>query len=160
MTPHRRPRPPAAGFTFIEVLVALLLLSLGVLGLARLQLESLQGTHAAYQRSIASLAAQDAQERLWRAFAQRVDADPAVSDTCPMQPDVLSALNEDDGVWQERWDTYLPGLEAEHVHHDPDADTPCTFAITVRWQESRFADETDEEGMVTLTYDTRLPGKE
>ncbi len=58
-----------SGFTLIEALVALLVLSIGMLGVAAMQLKALQGAHVAYQRSIASLAAQDAQERLWAEVA-------------------------------------------------------------------------------------------
>jgi type IV pilus assembly protein PilV len=58
------------GFTLIEVLVTLLLLSLGVLGSAALQLKALQTTHSAYQRSLASVLAIDAGERLWLGLAQ------------------------------------------------------------------------------------------
>src|SRR5690554_5039593 len=53
------------GFSLIEALIALLVLSIGMLGAAAMQLNALQSAHIAYQRSIATLAAQDAQERLW-----------------------------------------------------------------------------------------------
>ncbi len=72
----RRHSIGSAGFTLIEALVALLVLSIGLLGVAAMQLEALQGAHAAYQRSIASLAAQDVQERLWAEVAQNPGVPP------------------------------------------------------------------------------------
>lgn len=53
------------GFTLLEILVALIILSIGLLGVAALQLQSVQNSHASYERSIASLQARDLVERMW-----------------------------------------------------------------------------------------------
>ncbi|MFG6139444.1 type IV pilus modification protein PilV [Halomonas sp. B23F22_10] len=129
------------GFTLIEALVALLVLTIGMLGVAAMQLKALQGAHAAYQRSIASLAAQDAQERLWARMAELGDL------TCPAAGDV----NGDDQGWYGQWSDFLPGLGDSPVG-DP---TNCEFDVTVSWSESRFADEA-EPG---FSYIVRLPGE-
>jgi len=42
------------GFTLIEVLIALAVLSIGLAGMAALQLSSLQYTHSAHYRSLAT----------------------------------------------------------------------------------------------------------
>lgn len=47
------------GFTLIEVLIALLVLAVGLLGMASLMMTSLQSSQSAYLRSQASLLAQD-----------------------------------------------------------------------------------------------------
>lgn len=57
------------GFSLIEALIALLVLSIGLIGVAAMQLKALQSANAGYQRSVASVAAVDAQERLWAALA-------------------------------------------------------------------------------------------
>lgn len=54
----------ASGFTLIEVLVTLLVLSIGLLGLASLQLQGLSGTHAALLHTQAGVLAVDMAERL------------------------------------------------------------------------------------------------
>lgn len=65
-----------AGFTLLEVLLALLLLSFGVMGFVSLQLSALQAAHSAYQHSLASVLAADVAERLWMGLAEgRVDTD-------------------------------------------------------------------------------------
>lgn len=53
------------GFTLLETLIALLVLSFGLLGLAGLQLKTLQSSHSSYQRGLANIIAADAVERLW-----------------------------------------------------------------------------------------------
>lgn len=127
------------GFTLIEALVALLVLSIGLLGVAAMQLEALQGAHAGYQRSIASLAAQDAQERLWADMAEKGDL------TCPSD----TAVNGVGGGWSNQWSQYLPQLNESPVS----AASDCEFSITVDWDERRFGGNREE-----FSYMVRLPG--
>ena len=56
----------AKGFTMIEVLVALLILSIGLLGMAGLQLVSLQNSGTSLTRSQATMLAYDLAERMRR----------------------------------------------------------------------------------------------
>ena len=126
------------GFTLIEALIALLVLSIGLLGVAAMQLKALQGAHAAYQRSIASLAAQDAQERLW---ANMKDL------KCPDR-DVVNGAND---PWHAQWSVFLPGLNSSPVG-EPSAD--CEFIINVEWDEGRFGGS----GREAFIYTVRLPG--
>jgi type IV pilus assembly protein PilV len=127
------------GFSLIEALVALLVLSIGLLGIAAMQLKSLQGAHAAYQRSIASLAAQDAQERLWGKMAE------AEGLQCPTGSDI----NGSDETWHAQWQPFLPGLDP--VPLKPSGD--CEFDLTLKWEDERFAGE----AAPALTYTIRLP---
>ncbi|MFO8002870.1 type IV pilus modification protein PilV [Thioalkalivibrio sp.] len=64
------PSGRCAGFTLLEVLLAMLLLSFGVLGFVSLQLSALQAVHSAYQHSLASVLAADVAERLWMGLAE------------------------------------------------------------------------------------------
>lgn len=132
------------GFTLIEVLVALLVLSVGLLGTAAMQLQSLQGAHAAYQRSIASLAAQDAQERLWAKLAE--------DGSCPDWSEA-NDLGDTDTNWDIFWDTYLPGFTSSASVEQPDTDV-CRFDISIEWRDSRFGGD----GAVDFEYSVRLPG--
>lgn len=58
------------GFSLIEALIALVVLSIGLIGVAAMQLKALQSATAGYQRSVVTLAAVDAQERLWVELAR------------------------------------------------------------------------------------------
>ena len=62
-----------AGFSLIEVLAALAIFSIGLLGLAGLQLNAMKSNQDAYINTVASLQAMDAGERL-RANPTGVDA--------------------------------------------------------------------------------------
>jgi len=55
---------PARGFTLLEVMIALVIFSIGLLGLAGMQLRGTDGTNMAYFRSQATLIANDMAERL------------------------------------------------------------------------------------------------
>ncbi|WP_282041537.1 type IV pilus modification protein PilV [Halomonas alimentaria] len=143
------------GFTLIEALVALLVLSIGMLGVAAMQLKALQGAHAAYQRSIASLAAQDAQERLWAQLA-------VGGGTCPSWDDAKN-IGSDDGIapWEDSWSEYLRDFDSEEagvggsVSPSATPNDDCEFDITVSWSESRFSNEDEPE----FSYTIRLPGE-
>jgi len=130
------------GFTLIEALIALLVLSIGMLGVAAMQLKALQGAHAAYQRSIASLAAQDAQERLWSELAAKGSLE------CLTSGEVSGALAD----WKVAgWNDFLPGFSQSSSISPASG---CDFSITVKWTEKRFG-----ESVETFPYTVRLPGE-
>ncbi len=62
---HANKLRPPMGLTLLEVLIALLVLSIGLVGVAALTIQSLQNTHSALYTSLASAAALDFEERLW-----------------------------------------------------------------------------------------------
>ncbi|MCS2610827.1 prepilin-type N-terminal cleavage/methylation domain-containing protein [Halomonas dongshanensis] len=78
------------GFTLIEALVALTLLAVGLLGVAAMQLKAFNAAEQGYRDAHAHLAAIDAQERLWAAFAEHGGCYTIA----------LSALEAD---WQRAW---------------------------------------------------------
>lgn len=137
------------GFTLLEALVALVVLSVGLLGIAAMQLKAIQSSHVSYNRSIATLAAQDAIERLWAEFGNPVTAGSNTGD-CPL-PSVVSA------DWRANWSSLLPLLtEGEQVSIESPVDgDSCKYAITVAWSDERFTGE----DVSTLLYVVKLPGK-
>lgn len=67
MTPQfnlRRPAQRQQGFTMLEVLIAILIISFGLLGLAGLQIVSLKYAHSATLRTVATQHAQDIADRM------------------------------------------------------------------------------------------------
>ncbi len=64
MTGRRLPAPTERGFTMVEVMVALVIFIVGMLGLARLQGAALQNNHVAYLHTVATRLAYDMTERM------------------------------------------------------------------------------------------------
>lgn len=61
---HGYPTLPSKGFSLLEVMVALLVLSVGLLGLAGLQTFSLKFNHQSYERTQATLLINDIMDRI------------------------------------------------------------------------------------------------
>lgn len=57
-------KPQTAGFTLIEILIAVVILSIGLLGMAGIQLQGLRGTTSSTLRSDATIMANDLAERI------------------------------------------------------------------------------------------------
>lgn len=137
--PIKGSRRPQSGFTLLEVMIALVVLSFGMLGLAAMQLKGLQSAHLSYQRTLATTAASDAVERLW------VDL-WATPTTCP---DPVGVTDE----WHDAWGDVLVGMEASSTIA-PASSGSCEYTITVVWQDERFSSENDVSRFV---YVARLP---
>lgn len=126
------------GFSLLEVLIAMLILAFGALGLAGLQMKTLQSSHSAYQRGLANIIAADTVERMW---ANAAAAAPLTV------PQIQAQV-------QQRWlrtndnNVTLPGLVTTII--EPAAgDTLYTVQIT--WDETRFDDEN-----TSFSYSFRL----
>lgn len=130
------------GFALMEILVALLVLSIGLLGLAGLQTVGLRSTHSSYARSQATLLAYDMADRI-RAnsigatageylIAHGDDAPAAAEDLCVAA--ICSAAEMADydlNRWISALEDILPAGDGEVTGTAPD------FTITVRWDETR-----------------------
>jgi len=154
-TGTRNGRDGACGFTMIEVLIALLVLAIGLIGMASLQLTSVKTAHSSYLRSIASSIALDMEEQLW------IEVANMNSDGCPNPAIVADRVQE---IWSGRlgddtWATHeiatLPGIGADGsitaavsaaADVTPEG-TPFWVEIdfTLNWAEQRFENENDNE---------------
>lgn len=120
----------SGGLTLIEVMIALVVLSIGLLGIAALQITSLSSTHSALQRTIASIIATDAGERLWAALAT------GAVDTAGVQTEWLGHWRNADNEPEDL--VTLPDLGGD-ITKSGDS----TYTITVAWAEPRFSDSDD-----------------
>jgi len=142
---HRR----AAGLTLIEVLVAMVITSVGLLGVAGLHMRSLQSNYDALMRTHASSLAGDIADRM-RANPSAVTEDgvydqiafgakPAVG-TNPTQ-----ALR-DAQEWKDALEAQLPGGDGDVIVDD---DTRVV-TIRVRWGERGEAEPVEFETQTVI----------
>jgi type IV pilus assembly protein PilV len=79
----RQSIPYTNGFSLIEVLITLFILSIGLLSLAAMQIQGLRATHGAMLRTHAVLYATEIAEQLHAAATTSTDSPPACdNDTC------------------------------------------------------------------------------
>lgn len=138
ITPPRR----VSGMTLIEVLVAVLILSIGLLGLAGLQTLSLRSNHSAYLRSQATILAYDIADRM-RANRQSALSgwynieleEAASSDTSIAATDLKE--------WKAALSTVLPAGDGSITVNDGNV------TIIVAWDDERDADNLTQFQMQT-----------
>lgn len=136
------------GFTLIEALITLLILSIGLLGLAGLQNKGLQFNQVAYQRSQAAMIAYDIVDRM-RANTLEAQAngyDVAHGTTLTAGLDCSTApctqvnmAAYDLFKWKEQLETNLPagGGEITSAAAANVGAPAVDLTITVRWDELR-----------------------
>lgn len=127
-----------SGLTMIEVLVAVLVLSIGLLGLAGLQANSLRGNHSAYIRSQAIVLAGDMMDRMRgnRNAALNGDYDRTLAATVPSAG--ASTTSKDLNAWMTNVTTIL--AEGEGGIACDNGSEICT--VTLEWNDNRTGTQT------------------
>lgn len=137
------------GFTFIEVLIAVLVISIGLLGMAGLQTAGIQQSHASYLKTQASILAYDMADRM-RANLQGVTAgqyDNVDSIDSPVnsEPGCISSNSSCNATETATHDIYqwtnksADGSVAALLPsgHGTISQNGGIFTITVMWDEAR-----------------------
>lgn len=164
-----KPHPFAqAGFSLLEILVAIVILSLGMLGLAGLQAASLRNNQTAYYRSVAAQQTYDMADRI-RANQAGVASGQydALTATIPTDPHCVetgvacSAANmavSDHYQWNTNNSLLLPGgvgtvdcVAGPGVACSNTANALREFDITVQWTERR-----EDGAQITQSFVTRV----
>lgn len=120
------------GFTLLEILIAVVILSIGLLGLAGLQTRSLQTNQSAMMRSLATVLAYDIVDRM---RANRAKArDGGYNQVLAAPPPAGGTIEKDDIIaWLADIARKLPtGDGAINVNAD-------IVTVTVQWNDSRGA---------------------
>lgn len=136
---------PAGGFSLIEVLVSMLVLGIGILGMAALQLNSMKFNQTAAVRTQATFLAYDISDRLRsnRANARAGAYDTDLDDQAPSGSSITAT---DLRQWKAALDTQLPA-GAGAIERNGDL-----VRITVQWSEGRIG-ENDAQQFV---FETQL----
>ncbi|HIB83618.1 MAG TPA: type IV pilus modification protein PilV [Chromatiaceae bacterium] len=152
------------GFTLIEVLVAVVVLSIGLLGLAGMQLAGLQNNQSALYRSIATYQAWDMADRL-RANSVGIDdgsydnraGNPAIDNCISVGCTTAQLANYDISTWNADNDSLLPGGTGT-VCRDSDLSTDACeiggtrFAIRISWVDDRTRQDDPDGGVNRFLY--------
>jgi type IV pilus assembly protein PilV len=145
------------GFTLLEVLIALLVLSIGLLGLASLQTVGLRSNTMATTRTHATQLAYDISDRMRANLAATYTAnannvvtailtDYALASCAPPLPDpTVNQANDDLNTWCNTISTMLPAGDAQIVPVRQAGidgvvntiDDVVTYDVTVYWDEAR-----------------------
>lgn len=137
-----RSRRHAGGFSLVEALVALLVLSIGMLGIAALYVESLRSGRTALLRTQAVTLASDMADRI-RANRQGRDAYQATVTSADTNAEcspggtgcATDALaKHDKAAWLGAIEAALPGATGT-IDVDTTT-TPATYTIVVSWTEA------------------------
>jgi type IV pilus assembly protein PilV len=143
MTPSNRGAAPARrqrGVSLIEVLVAMVILSLGLLGLANLQTVGLRNTHGATLISQASLLAYDMADRIRANPLEAAAYSGFVTDcpaTVPAAPLVAAELAE----WSCAVQNLLPA-GVGRIASAPNGNGR-RYTITLEWRDPQLDERAD-----------------
>lgn len=127
---HLHSKKHDQGFTLIEVMVAMLVLAVGMVAIAMLQVRSLQASHASYQQSLVVVMANDLVERLWASLCDH---------------------NEIHGDIVDEWEgSYANIALLPDWEHDVDYDEVTEiYTIDIEWN--------DRIGERNFVYSARIP---
>lgn len=141
------------GFTLLEVLIAVLVLALGLLGLAALQSTGLRSNHSAYMRSQATVLAYDIIDRMRsnKAAADTGSYDLALAASPPPSPpdcinnpcSTAQLATYDLNSWIQRLSTALPLGDGQVAR------AAGVVTVTVAWDDNRSGAANQQLAMST-----------
>lgn len=152
---HHKTAGKERGFTLIEVLVTVIILAIGLLGLAGLQLGGLRYSFSAYQRSQATIMANDIVDRMRAnrtvAAAGNYDIDlgdaPGAQDCTGTGANCSTNTMADADLyeWKQALADVLPAGDGSVERNG------ANFIITIQWDDTR-----GEQAPKTLAVETVL----
>ena len=137
------PRQAQAGFTIVEALVALVILAIGLLGIAALHLDSLQAGRTAIHRTQAINLAADLADRIRANRAATVGYSIDLAETAEAVAECATTAGctaadlaaTDLATWKASLATLLPAGDGSVGVGPVAAGTTTTYLITVTWSE-------------------------
>ncbi|WP_428624784.1 type IV pilus modification protein PilV [Sedimenticola sp.] len=119
------------GFSMLEVLISVVVLSIGLLGIAGLQLQSLKGADSANYRSLATILTYDIVDKMHanRSLALGGSYSIAMAASAPSTPTSIQDI--DIANWKTDLETYLPSGDGSVAVSNGVA------TVTVQWDDSR-----------------------
>lgn len=139
-----------SGFSLVEVLITVVLVSIGLLGLAGLQLTSVQNSNSSGERFVATTLAQDILERMRANHNRAIGPGKVYNLAMGADPGVGGVEGDDLTAWTDALDAALPsGQGAVQV------DNTNVATITVQWTDASNKNPDDSRAM-SLVLSTTL----
>jgi type IV pilus assembly protein PilV len=136
-------RVSTGGFTLVEVLIAMIIMSVGMLGIAGLYLQSIQAGRTSVFRHHAITLAGDISDRIRANPSAKVNYQAAGQDNGCVDGTVDCTPTEmaqnDILVWDAQAAATLPGGQVAIVFTDNAGLAPDTYRITISWTEAGSA---------------------
>jgi type IV pilus assembly protein PilV len=137
------------GFTLLEMLVALVILSVGMLGIAGMQARGLRYNHEAYVRTQATFLANDLFERMRINVKNAASyVGDAPSNTCDSSKGAADVAN-DRACWHESIKKILPGGMATVQQS---ATNPNLYTVTIMWAARSSTVGTATDDMISQEW--------
>jgi prepilin-type N-terminal cleavage/methylation domain-containing protein len=112
------------GFTLIEAMISLFILSFALLGLAATQINSMQSTNSSYKLTIANIASKDAFSLMQREFKENGIA-------CSQLPSVIES------DWLNRWRGVIPNISGA-ISENTSVSDDCLIVVEMEWNDPRM----------------------
>jgi type IV pilus assembly protein PilV len=143
-----------SGLSLIEVLITVVLVSIGLLGLAGLQLTSVQNSNSSGERFIATTLAQDIIERMRANRSNAVSKDNPIAERYDLAMDADPAAGtvagDDLVAWMAALAAALPSADGS-----VDVDDNNVATVVVQWTDASDKNADDSRAM-SLVLSTTL----
>ncbi|MEM9173234.1 MAG: type IV pilus modification protein PilV [Pseudomonadota bacterium] len=128
------------GYTLLEILVATLLLTTGLIGVATMQVNGTRLNNSAYLRSQATIQAYDIVDRMRANLTNARIGGYDIQLADPIPAAAADIAQTDLFQWRTNIDYHLPsGTGAVVTAASPAVDIPARVTVTVQWQDGRAA---------------------
>ncbi len=153
-----------SGFSMIETLIAVIVVAIGLLGIAGLQLTSNAHSEASLQRSHAATLARELFERMRLNYDEAkagnydISALPSIDTNCRGDTTDCTGtqlMEHDLRVWSRGVNKNLPNGTAVVTTGADNGQDPVDITITITWDQSR-----GQRSPVTETFNFKLMGLE
>ena len=140
-------RPRCKGFTLLEAMIALIIFSVALLGLARMYTQMMSMSHSAYFRTLATIQANDLEERMRANPNATLNGDYALA-ACPAAGGASMAAND-----LQEWCTNTAILFGGSLTTASVTEVDDDYQIRLRWNERGVDNTEGDQKMESVTFD-------